>query len=299
MTSVHVHKVHATGNDFLVVVDLSDQLSGRLDAVALCDRHRGIGADGLIRILAGRDGADLTMDLTNADGSPAEMSGNGVRALASVAVDRGLVSLEFRLSTGGGQRCVAVERDASGAVHWASVDMGPARFGELDLEVCIDDAGHTVRYVGDELDMGNPHFVVFVEEPEAVPVDVHGPLVENHPRFPRRTNVHFARVEDPERMRIVIWERGAGRTLSCGTGACASVAAAHRRGRVGSEVQVAVPGGTLHVSLEEATIVLGGPVQPIFEVDVDPERLRRDVADAGAGASTRPMRPMRSGSGQA
>lgn len=276
MEPVHLHKLHATGNDFLVVVDLADTLGDRLDAVSLCDRHRGIGADGLIRILAGRDGCELAMILTNADGGRAEMSGNGVRALASVAVAEGLVAgRRFRLATDAGPRTVTVECDDAGRAVAARLDMGPARFGVSDVEVAVEGGGGSPSacYVGDEVDMGNPHFVVFVDDPDAVALVAHGPLIEHHPRFPRRTNVHFVRATGADRLHMVIWERGAGATLSCGTGACAAVAAAHRRGLVGPQVAVEVPGGILEVTMAEATIVLGGPVAPVFEVDVVPEHL--------------------------
>ncbi len=286
MEPVHLHKLHATGNDFLVAVDLTDGLGARLDAAALCDRHRGIGADGLIRILAGRDGCDLTMVLTNADGGRAEMSGNGVRALASVAVARGLVAgPEFRLATDAGVRSVTVECDAAGRVVEAHLDMGPARWGasEVEVESGAEAGPVMVRYVGDEVDMGNPHFVVFVDDPAAVDLLRHGPLIERHPRFPRRTNVHFVRVASPDRLHMVIWERGAGATLSCGTGACAAAAAAHRRGFVGPEVAVEVPGGVLTVSITDSTIVLGGPVATVFEVDVVPEDLALSRARVSTG----------------
>jgi diaminopimelate epimerase len=274
---VRLEKLHATGNDFLVVVDLDDALV--LDAVALCDRHVGIGADGLIRILAGRDGADLTMDLTNADGSPAEMSGNGTRCLAWVAVTSGLVPDDFTLATGGGRRTVHVTRDATGAVVAASVDMGVPDHGDADLAAAVDGA----RYAGDAVSMGNPHLVLFVDDPAAVPVGAHGPVLEHDPRFPQRTNVHFAAVEGPDRVRIVTWERGAGATLSCGTGASASAAAARRRGVVGDTVTVAVPGGELRATFtSDGTVVLAGPVVHVATVQAGPGLAAAVARRAGA-----------------
>jgi diaminopimelate epimerase len=266
---VRLDKLHATGNDFLVVVDLADELV--LDAVALCDRRRGIGADGLIRVLAGTDGADLTMDLVNADGSPAEMSGNGTRCLAWVAVDRGLVADDFTLATGGGTRSVHVQRDAAGAVVAASVDMGVPVHGDTDLVAHVPplDGVDGARYQGDTVSMGNPHLVLFVDEPAVVPIAAHGPVLEHDPRFPQRTNVHFAVSDGTDRLRLVTWERGAGATLSCGTGASATAAVARRRGLVGDAVTVAVPGGELRATFtEDGTVVLAGPVVHVFAADL-------------------------------
>jgi diaminopimelate epimerase len=272
---LRLEKLHATGNDFLVVVDLDDELV--LDAAALCDRHTGIGADGLIRILAGSAGCDLTMDLTNADGSPAEMSGNGTRCLAWVAVTAGLVPDDFTLATGGGRRTVHVTRDADGAVVAASVDMGVPAHGEVDLAAGVDGDA----YVGDAVSMGNPHLVLFVDEPAAVPLAVHGPALEHVPLFPQRTKVDFAVVAGRVRVRLVTWERGAGATLSCGTGASASAAVARRRGLVGDAVTVAVPGGELQATFTaDGTVVLAGPVVHVATIEVGP-----GLAAAVAGRS--------------
>jgi len=281
---LRLEKLHATGNDFLVVVDLDDELA--LDAVALCDRHTGIGADGLIRVLAGTTGCDLTMDLVNADGSAAEMSGNGTRCLAWVAVTAGLVPDDFTLATGGGRRTVHVERDGAGTVVGAGVDMGVPVHGDTGLDASVDGA----TYVGDAVSMGNPHLVLFVDEPAAVPVGVHGPVLEHDPRFPQRTNVHFAVVDGPDRLRIVTWERGAGATLSCGTGASASAAVARRRGVVGDAVTVLVPGGELVATFTaDGTVVLAGPVVHVATVEPGPGLAgavaRRSRATAGALAS--------------
>ncbi len=172
------------------------------------------------------------------------MSGNGTRCLAWVAVAAGLVPDDFTLATGGGRRTVHVVRDDAGLVVAASVDMGVPVHGDADLDAAVDGRA----YVGDAVSMGNPHLVLFVDEPAAVPLAVHGPVLEHDPRFPQRTNVHFAVVDGPDRVRIVTWERGAGATLSCGTGASASAAVARRRGLVGDTVTVAVPGGELRAT---------------------------------------------------
>jgi diaminopimelate epimerase len=269
MTLLHLAKLHATGNDFLVRLALDDDPRPLAPATAaqLCDRHRGIGADGLITIGPGdhRKGADCTMTLQNADGGEAEMSGNGIRCLAWVAARAGLGTAdEIVVDTAAGRRAVALSRDASGEVIAADVDMGPVTLGEEDVCVTVDG----VEYWGDTANVGNPHLVCFVIDPDRVPVARHGPRIELDPHFPNRTNVEFVRVHPPEVMYMRVWERGVGETLSCGTGACAAAAVANNRCVAYERVRVRVPGGELAVTLGE-TVRLGGPVVHVFDVDID------------------------------
>jgi diaminopimelate epimerase len=268
MTTLHLSKLHATGNDFLVRLALDGE--GRLAPETvehLCDRHRGIGADGLITI-GGTDAgaeADCTMTLQNADGGDAEMSGNGIRCLAWVAAGAGLgADREIRVETAAGLRVVALTRDPSEVVIAADVDMGAVTLGEEDVELVVDGA----EYWGDVANVGNPHLVCFVSDPAAVPVLTHGPRIELDPRFPQRTNVEFVRVHPPDVIEMRVWERGVGETLSCGTGACAAAAVAHNRGVVDERVRVRVPGGELDVTLGP-TVRLGGPVVHVFDVDIE------------------------------
>ncbi len=286
MTAVRLSKLHATGNDFLVMSWLHDDggVRGILapQARALCDRHSGVGADGLIVVSPGADGADAEMLLFNADGGIAEMSGNGMRTLAWVAARDGLgADGTLVVDTGGGRRQVELRRDpSSGAVTAATVDMGPVTFDPAQIPVAVDSPFgitadfHGTHYEGDAAGMGNPHLVLFVDDPATARVTQHGRHLEVDDRFPKRTNVEFVRVtpgaSDEVDMRV--WERGVGETLSCGTGACAAAAVAHRRGLVGERVTVHVPGGDLTVELPRegrATIRLGGPVVHVFDVDVD------------------------------
>ena len=254
-TSMHLSKLHATGNDFLVRLAL-DEPAGALDAravAALCDRHRGIGADGLITIGPGRDGADCTMTLVNADGGAAEMSGNGIRCLAWVAARAGLArDDELDVDTAAGRRLRAARaaRRRRSSPPTSTWDRSPS--SPRSIPIAVDDpfdleaVADGVFYRGDAAGMGNPHLVLFVDDPAAVPVTTHGPILEHDARFPRRTNVEFvARHRTPDRIAMRVWERGAGETLSCGTGACAVAAVAHRRELVGTRVQVDVLGGTL------------------------------------------------------
>jgi diaminopimelate epimerase len=260
-------KLHATGNDFLVRLALDEPAPPLpVEAVsAVCDRHRGIGADGLITVGPGEQGADCTMLLQNADGGVAEMSGNGIRCLAWVAARAGLGgAAELVVDTGGGRRQVALTNDAHGRVVAAEVDMGPITFGATDLVVRV----HGTDYRGDVADIGNPHYVVFVEDPATTRVTTHGPIIEHNEHFPNRTNVEFIRVLAPDLVEMRVWERGAGETQSCGTGACAAAAVAHRRGWCNGDTHVRVPGGELHVALG-ATVRLGGPVVHVFDIDFE------------------------------
>jgi diaminopimelate epimerase len=276
MSRLRLAKLDATGNTFLVAVDLDDAW-GSLAPDLRAHLCRSNDVDGFIRIVPGRDGADLGFELTNADGGPAEMSGNGMRCLAWVAVHEGLVpGTSFTVSTAG--RTHRVEYAETPETSYARVDMGPVTFepaaipleapSPFGLTATVD--GTT--YEGDAAGMPNPHLVLFVDEPEVVPVTVHGPVLEHDPRFPKRTNVEFVAVEPADSLRMRVWERGVGETLSCGTGACAAAAAARRRGLVGDHVTMHVRGGRLTIDLGGdlgETIWLGGPVTHVTDVVVD------------------------------
>jgi diaminopimelate epimerase len=271
---MRLSKLHATGNDFLVRLAIDAPADG-LDArtvAALCDRQRGIGADGVITITASDD-ADCRMTLANSNGGAAEMSGNGIRCLAWVAARAGLGrTRELTVDTAAGLRVVALERDGD-AVVGAEVDMGPVTFAPACIPVSVEDpfdletVVNGTFYRGDAAGVGNPHYVLFVDDPVAAAVSSDGPLIECDERFPRRTNVEFISVTHANRLTMRVWERGVGETLSCGTGACAAAAVAHHRGLVGTQVYVDVPGGTLSVQLGE-TVRLGGPVVHVFDVDI-------------------------------
>lgn len=280
-----LEKLHATGNDFLVwpALDPGAPRPAAATAAALCDRHTGVGADGLMVLTPGTDGADAAMTLFNADGTLAEMSGNGIRCLARAAVAAGLGGDALVVDTGGGRRTLELERDRTGAVVFATVDMGPVTFDPpaipLDAPSAVDltvDLGG-VTYRGDAAGMGNPHFVILVDDVDAARVTQHGPHLETDPRFPRRTNVEFVSPDGPRGLRMRVWERGVGETRSCGTGACAAAAVAHRRDLVGPRVTVHVPGGDLVVEVG-ATLRLGGPVVHVASVEIDPAAFGRGVA---------------------
>ena len=221
------------------------------------------------------------MVLFNADGERAEMSGNGIRCLAWLAVRNGLGDGQrLVVDTDAGRRQIAYERDPSGDVIAATADMGPVTFDPASIPLDAPNASgltaefHGVEYRGDAAGMGNPHLVLFVDDPGTARVTQHGPRLEHDERFPKRTNVEFVAVTAHDELTMRVWERGVGETLSCGTGACAAAAVAHRRGLVGERVTVHVPGGDLVVRLGD-TITLGGGVVHVFDVEIDIEALVR------------------------
>jgi diaminopimelate epimerase len=220
------------------------------------------------------------MELRNADGRIAEMSGNGIRCLAWVANREGLGSDgHLVVDTGGGRRTVAMAFGID-AADLATVDMGAVTFepAEIPLDAPspfgLEATFHGVTYEGDAAGVGNPHFVLFVDDVDAARVTQHGPHLEHDERFPNGTNVEFVQVVDRGRLRMRVWERGVGETLSCGTGVCATSAVARRRDLVDASVLVDVPGGEHLVTLGE-TVHLGGEVQHVFDADVDEHELVR------------------------
>jgi diaminopimelate epimerase len=283
--TVRLSKLHATGNDFLVLSGLGAH-GGVVGtdgdhARSLCDRHRGIGADGLIVVTPGSKGADCAMVLFNADGGIAEMSGNGMRCLAWVAVRDGLGgSGALTVDSGGGRRTVEIVLDSQRMVSAATVDMGAVTFDPASIPLDAPSAFdleatyHGTEYRGDAAGMGNPHLVLLVDDVDAARVVQHGAHLEHDERFPSGVNVEFITAIGSDAIRMRVWERGVGETLSCGTGACAAAAVANRRGLVGSRVTVHVPGGELTIELGD-TIRLGGPVTHVFDVEVDPDTLMK------------------------
>ena len=263
MTPITLTKHHALGNDFLVLLDLEG--AHRVDAAlarALCERHRGIGADGLVGAGPGTDGADVTMQLRNADGSEAEMSGNGIRCLGQAVVAAGIVpGPDVAVATVAGRRRVTVHPDPAAGADTATVtaDMGTAKVG-------ADQREHWLGWRARTVDVGNPHLVVLTPDLEEVDVDVLGPQVEA--AHAGGINVEFVS-PDAGQLTMRIWERGVGETLACGTGACAAAAAAHEWGLVGADVVVHQPGGAAHVDLTADTVVLSGPVQRIARIEVE------------------------------
>jgi diaminopimelate epimerase len=264
-------KAHGTGNDFVVVEDLEDRLELSPELVrAVCDRHFGIGADGLIRIAPGRQ-APFFMDYRNADGSLAEMCGNGVRVVGKYLGDRGHASGTLDLETRAGVKRLELRCDHSGMVDQVSVDMGAPSFDRADLPTrgegealkeLFEVAGR--GFEATCLSMGNPHMVVYVDDVEEAPVTTVGPLLEHHAAFPNRTNVEFVQIVDQRTLRQRTWERGVGETLACGTGACAVAVASQVRGFTGGQVGIELRGGRLELEWSPGgTVRMTGPAREV------------------------------------
>jgi diaminopimelate epimerase len=274
-------KAHGTGNDFVVVEDFEDRIELSPELVrAVCDRHFGIGADGLIRIAPGSR-APFFMDYRNADGSVSEMCGNGVRVVGKYLSDRGHVSSAFDLETRAGVKRLWLHCDDRGLVDRVTVDMGAPSFDRSDLPMRgegealkepFEVAGHTFEATC--LSMGNPHAVVYVEDLDAAPVTAVGPLLERHPAFPNRTNVEFVQVVDQHTLRQRTWERGVGETLACGTGACAVAVASQVRGFTGGRVAIELRGGPLELEWSPGgTVRMTGPAREVAHGTLAPELL--------------------------
>jgi diaminopimelate epimerase len=267
---VRFAKLQATGNDF-VLIEAEEEHDWPPLARTMCNRHLGIGADGLIVLLPSMIG-DLRMRLFNPDGSEAEACGNGLRCLARYAVESQLIEGgEMSVETQGGMRRVYVQGEL------LQVDMGAPILKPGEIPVNVEDNLDIILAcpltVGDTklsltlLSMGNPHAVCFSEEPVArFPLSVIGPEVEKHQVFPNRVNFEVANVLGPQRIMARVWERGAGETLSCGTGACAVMVAAHLHQSVANEVDVILPGGLLTVSWDgTGEVKLRGPAELLFK----------------------------------
>ena len=270
---MHASKHEGAGNDFLVVLDPEDRVRLTVAQVSLlADRRRGVGADGIIRVGPGSDGCDLSMQLFNADGGEAEMSGNGIRCLAQAAVDAGLVAPpSFTVATAAGTRTVEYAPGERAGWARASVDMGPVRLGPDEPQVFDGRRARTV-------DVGNPHLVLLGPDTAGVDVAEGGPKLQAS--FDGGINVEWITVVhdgDGALLDLRVWERGAGETLACGTGSVAAAAAARSWGVVGpGTVRVRNPGGVLEVDLgdgDEDMTHLTGPVRKVADIDIHPGML--------------------------
>jgi diaminopimelate epimerase len=273
-------KSHALGNDYIVVdsADLEFPLTAET-VRRLCDRHFGVGSDGVLVRVPSRQ-ADFGLRIYNPDGSEAEKSGNGLRIFAKYLYEHGHARVpRFTVETlGGVVRCDLQVRD--GRVVEVTVDMGEATFSSSRIPAAgpprevVDEAvevqGEVLRVTA--VNVGNPHCVVFTEDVGQVDLLRLGPALECHPLFPQRTNVQFAEVLAPDRVRIRIWERGAGHTLASGSSACAVAAACVRRGLTGRSLRVEMEGGTLRVSVEEGyRLRMTGPASEVYTGQLLPE----------------------------
>ena len=254
-------KMHGLGNDYIYVYgpvpDDIEDLSKRLS-----DRHKGIGGDGMIYI-SPSGCADFAMRIFNADGSEGAMCGNGIRCVGKYVYDKGYTDKkELRIETKSGIRTVRLAT-VLGRVTGASVDMGYAWPGE-DMKLSLPCGEVSCVPVS----VGNPHAVVFCEDADSVPMERDGKALSGHPAFPGGVNAEFVHVEGENRIRMRVWERGSGMTMACGTGACASAAAAVKKGycRPGTPVTVVLDGGELEITVgDDRGVTMTGPAETVFE----------------------------------
>jgi diaminopimelate epimerase len=275
-------KMHGAGNDYVYIDGFSTPVADPAAlAVAVSDRHFGIGSDGLILILPSNI-ADVRMRMFNSDGSEAEMCGNGVRCVAKYAYDHGLVKgREITVETGAGVKALQLFTNAADKVERVRVNMGPPRLSRGEIPMTGPAADTVVNEALTILDrtfaitcvsMGNPHCVIFVDGVTDFPVEKYGPLIENHPLFPRRTNVEFVEVVSRREVRQRTWERGAGETLACGTGASAVVVAGVLTGRTERVLRNVLLGGPLEMEwVENGPVFMTGPAVQVFAGEYDPQ----------------------------
>ena len=268
-------KYHGLGNDFILIDNRTDAepIISSEQAVKLCDRHFGIGADGVIFALPGQDGTDYTMRIFNSDGSEPEMCGNGIRCLAQFLADlEGTnAKTEYRIHTLAGVMIPKIEGEGK-----VKVDMGMPQLLAAQIPTTLAEADQKViniplEVAGQSWDvtcvsMGNPHCITFVEDVAAIPLESIGPQFEHHPAFPKRTNTEFIQVVRPDYLKMRVWERGAGITMACGTGACASVVAGVLTGKSDRKATVELPGGCLEIewSEQEQRVYMTGPAEQVF-----------------------------------
>ncbi len=266
-------KMHGIGNDFVLINRFAVELTeAELPELArrMCDRRFGIGSDGLLLAEPGTQ-AKFRMRMLNPDGSESEMCGNGVRCFARYLQEQGLTT-ETRIPVETGAGVLVLETKPGGLVQ---VDMGPARLtrgevgmvgdtGQQFINEPVDAADET--FMGTAVSMGNPHLVVLVPDADAVDLTRLGPLLEHNELFPARVNVHFIQVLDRGHLKQRTWERGAGVTLACGTGACASAVAAFLNGVSDRQVEIHLPGGNLNIDYhEDGRVFMTGPAEKVFE----------------------------------
>lgn len=272
-------KMHGCGNDY-VYVDCTKNLIDNIPETArkVSDRHYGVGSDGLILIRPSKE-ADFMMDMYNYDGSRSQMCGNGIRCVGKYVYDNGLTDKNhIKIETLSGVKDLELFVE-DGKVQSVTVDMGKPILApslipvDLDMDMVINEP---IKINGEIykvtcVSMGNPHAVVFVEDTKDVPIEIIGPLFENHEIFPNRVNTEFVQVIDRTHIDMRVWERGSGETLACGTGACASVIACILNGFTDHQVRVSLLGGDLIVRYDEKIdiVYMTGPAVTVFHGEID------------------------------
>lgn len=268
-------KMHGLGNDFVFIEDKTGQDKDYTAlARAMCNRHTGIGADGLIVIVDSRV-ADVRMRIINSDGSEAEMCGNGIRCFAKYVYDSGIIEKkQFTVETPAGIMEPEITVGADNKAKLITINMGRPSFNRSEIpmegadgrvlneDLCVDGENWKIT----SLLMGVPHTVTYVDDVDSVDIEKIGPLFEKHEAFPKHTNINFAQQMDDRTVKVRTWERGAGATLACGTGSCSVAVASFLNGRTGREVDIQLPLGILHIEYreEDGNVYMTGPAAVSF-----------------------------------
>lgn len=275
MQTFKFSKMHGAGNDYIYVNCFEESIEDINETAAkVSDRHFGIGSDGLVLICPSKV-ADFRMDMYNSDGTQAEMCGNATRCVGKYVYDRGLTDkTQVTLETLAGIKILDLNVK-EGKVESVCVNMGSPELKSKNipinskLERFVDEPvlvdGREYKVTG--VSMGNPHAVTFIDDTDSLEIEKIGPKFENHPMFPKRINTEFAQIVDRNTIKMRVWERGAGETLACGTGACATLVAAVLNGLTDDEADLILLGGTLHIrwDREENKVYMTGPAQFVFD----------------------------------
>lgn len=263
MDKITFTKAEALSNDFIII---DDRAEGRMnpapgEIIRLCDRRLGIGADGILLLQSSQAG-DFKMRTLNADGSEAEMCGNGIRCATKYVYDDTAEPKDtYMIDTLAGIKSAAIQAGADGTAETIRVDLGEPIIEKLSAEIEV--LGHQIEIT--TVSMGNPHAVTFVNDVNQAPVEHLGPVMESHEYFPDKTNVEFIHVTGPDSIDMRVWERGAGETAACGTGAAAALAAAHVTGRIGRKATLRLKGGDLEVEWpDDGHIYITGGATMVF-----------------------------------
>ncbi len=272
-------KMHGAGNDYVYVNCFEEQIGDPADvAIKVSNRNFGIGSDGLILIMPS-DKADVRMRMFNSDGSESEMCGNGIRCVAKYAYDHGIVDKTgITAETGAGILTLQLFPDAANKIERVRVNMGPPRLAREEIPMTGVPAAQVVAEELAVLDrtfkitcvsMGNPHCIIYVDDVETFPVATYGPLIENHQLFPRRTNVEFIQIISRTEVKQRTWERGAGETLACGTGASAVCVAGVLNGITDRKILNHLAGGDLELEwVENGPVFMTGPATEVFSGEI-------------------------------
>lgn len=277
---INFTKMEGIGNDYVYIDATKNDIRLSPEQIQkLSDRNFGIGSDGVIFIRNSETG-EFQMDMYNSDGSSSEMCGNGVRCVGKFVFDHGLTKNQKpTIETGKGVLTLDLKTGTTGKVEMVTVDMGEPILkpslvpivwpgDEAVINQVLEVQGKQYHFTA--VSMGNPHCVIYVDDADAFPVREIGPLIENHPLFPKRVNVEFVSVRGKDHLYQRTWERGAGETLACGTGACAVTVASILNGKTGRSVQIDLRGGTLNIEWKEnGSVMMTGPAKEVFSGEVE------------------------------